>query len=81
MALPRCRPNFRRILCEVSQRCLLGYSTLTANRFHEHAAAMGVSADDLYTALLADAELQPPNWNLQGRQAEIWKQLSEYYLR
>lgn len=42
---------------------------------------MGVSADDLYTALLADAELQPPNWNLQGRQAEIWKQLSEYYLR
>jgi hypothetical protein len=38
---------------------------------------MGVSAEDLYTALLANAELQPPNWNLQGRQADIWKQLSK----
>ncbi|KAF9461880.1 glycoside hydrolase family 92 protein [Collybia nuda] len=45
-------------------------------KFHDQAAAMGVSADDLYTALLADAELQPPNWNLQGRQADIWKRLN-----
>ena len=27
----------------------------------------------MYNALLADAEDQPPNWNLQGRQANIWK--------
>ncbi|PFH46413.1 glycoside hydrolase family 92 protein [Amanita thiersii Skay4041] len=44
-------------------------------KFGDHAAALGVSAEDLYNALLADAELQPPNWNLQGRQADIWKQL------
>lgn len=44
-------------------------------RFHEHAAALNVSPDDLYNALLADAEIQPPNWNLQGRQVEVWKQL------
>ncbi|KAG1889430.1 glycoside hydrolase family 92 protein [Suillus subluteus] len=30
--------------------------------------------DDLYTALLADAEEQSPNWNLQGRQTTVWKQ-------
>ncbi len=29
----------------------------------------------LYNALLADAEDQPPNWDLQGRQANIWKML------
>lgn len=44
-------------------------------RFGDHAAALDVSATDLYTALLADAEIQSPNWNLQGRQANLWKQL------
>jgi hypothetical protein len=44
-------------------------------RFSDHAAALNVSATDLYTALLADAEIQSPNWNLQGRQANLWKQL------
>ena len=44
-----------------------------ANRFHEHAAALNVSADDLYTALLKDAEEQPFNWDLQGRQVDDWK--------
>ena len=29
----------------------------------------------MYKALLADAETQPPDWNLQGRQANIWKAL------
>ncbi|CDO77723.1 Glycoside Hydrolase Family 92 protein [Trametes cinnabarina] len=45
----------------------------TAPRFHEHAAALGVPVDALYQALLADAESQPPNWDLQGRQANVWK--------
>jgi predicted alpha-1,2-mannosidase len=45
-------------------------------KYSDHAAALNVSADDLYTALLADAELQPPNWNLQGRQANAWKQFN-----
>lgn len=56
---------------------LLAFSDLTIQRrFHEHAAALSVSPEDLYNALLADAEIQPPNWNLQGRQANIWKELS-----
>lgn len=45
------------------------------SRFHEQAATLQVSPDDLYNALVADAENEPPNWNLQGRQAGIWKQL------
>lgn len=43
------------------------------HRFHDYASALDVSAIDLYTALLADAELEPLNWNLQGRQANAWK--------
>ncbi|OAX39419.1 glycoside hydrolase family 92 protein [Rhizopogon vinicolor AM-OR11-026] len=43
-------------------------------KFYEHAAALNVSADALYTALLTDAEDQAPNWNIQGRQATTWKQ-------
>ncbi|KAJ3516547.1 hypothetical protein NLJ89_g1063 [Agrocybe chaxingu] len=44
-------------------------------KFQKQAEALQVSATDLYNALLADAELQPPNWNLQGRQADLWKEL------
>ncbi|KAI0365413.1 glycoside hydrolase family 92 protein [Pilatotrama ljubarskyi] len=44
-------------------------------KFHEHASDLSVPADALYQALLADAELQPPNWDLQGRQVNIWKTL------
>ncbi|PIL28602.1 hypothetical protein GSI_08644 [Ganoderma sinense ZZ0214-1] len=44
-------------------------------KYHDHANALSVPADALYNALLADAERQPPNWNLQGRQTNIWKSL------
>lgn len=43
-------------------------------KFHEQAQALGVSADDLYTALLADAEKQPSSWAFQGRQANVYNQ-------
>ncbi|KAH9934470.1 glycoside hydrolase family 92 protein [Epithele typhae] len=42
-------------------------------KYAYQAAALNVSADALYAALLADAEDQPPDWNLQGRQANVWK--------
>ncbi|KAI1787036.1 glycoside hydrolase family 92 protein [Ganoderma leucocontextum] len=42
-------------------------------KYAAHAKALNVDASALYNALLADAEDQPPNWNLQGRQANIWK--------
>ncbi|KAF8193206.1 glycoside hydrolase family 92 protein [Mycena galopus ATCC 62051] len=43
-------------------------------KFSDYAAQLGVSATDLYNALLADAEDQPVNWNLQGRQVDVWKE-------
>ncbi|KAF5340884.1 hypothetical protein D9758_012170 [Tetrapyrgos nigripes] len=45
-------------------------------KYHDQAAALGVNGDDLYTALLADAENESPNWDLQGRQADAWKTLN-----
>ncbi|EPQ50744.1 hypothetical protein GLOTRDRAFT_81814 [Gloeophyllum trabeum ATCC 11539] len=44
-------------------------------KYYKQAAALNVSATDLYNALLADAEIQPPNWDLEGRQVNIWKSL------
>lgn len=51
---------------------------ILCRRFHEKAADLNVSASDLYNALLADAEIQPPDWNLQGRQANVWKELGTH---
>ncbi|KAG6909314.1 hypothetical protein DXG01_001113 [Tephrocybe rancida] len=42
-------------------------------KFYKYAEALNVNTEDLYNALLADAENEPPNWNLQGRQANAWK--------
>ncbi|KAI0081607.1 glycoside hydrolase family 92 protein [Panus rudis PR-1116 ss-1] len=44
-------------------------------KFADKAASLDVSADALYNALIPDAEDQPPNWDLQGRQVNIWKSL------
>ncbi|KAH9835013.1 glycoside hydrolase family 92 protein [Rhodofomes roseus] len=44
-------------------------------KYYEQATELNVSSTDLYSALLADAEVQPPNWNLVGRQVNIWKSL------
>ncbi|TRM65199.1 glycosyl hydrolase family 92-domain-containing protein [Schizophyllum amplum] len=43
-------------------------------KLQEHVSALEVSADDLYAALLADAEDQSPNWNVQGREVNAWKE-------
>ncbi|KZT08230.1 glycoside hydrolase family 92 protein [Laetiporus sulphureus 93-53] len=42
-------------------------------KYYNEAEALNVSTSALYSALLADAEDQPPNWDLQGRQANVWK--------
>ena len=42
-------------------------------KYHKHLGALNVSSTDLYASLLADAEKQPPNYDVQGRQAETWK--------
>lgn len=44
-------------------------------KYYNQSTELGVNVTSLYEALLADAEDQPPNWDLQGRQANIWKTL------
>ncbi|TDL19308.1 hypothetical protein BD410DRAFT_805898 [Rickenella mellea] len=58
-----------------AQKCIQGGSSEFFVKFNEHATALNVSATDLYNSLLIDAEVQPPNWDLQGRQANVWKSL------
>ncbi|KAF8070109.1 glycoside hydrolase family 92 protein [Lyophyllum atratum] len=45
-----------------------------AVNYHNEAERLGISLDDLYSALLADGELNPPEWNIQGRQVNVYKQ-------
>lgn len=41
--------------------------------YHNEAADLGVDLDELYAALLADGDLNPPEWNIDGRQVNVYK--------
>ncbi|KAI3611728.1 glycoside hydrolase family 92 protein [Moniliophthora roreri] len=41
-------------------------------KLQAHVEDLKVSSSDLYTALITDAESTPLNWNVQGRQADVW---------
>ncbi|KAF9449192.1 glycoside hydrolase family 92 protein, partial [Macrolepiota fuliginosa MF-IS2] len=45
-----------------------------AVNYHNEATQLGVNLNDLYSALLADGELNPPEWNTEGRQVNVYKQ-------
>ena len=49
-------------------------TNLRGTRFQKHAASLNVSSANLYSALVADAENVPPNFDLQGRQVDAWKE-------
>ncbi|TDL23291.1 glycoside hydrolase family 92 protein [Rickenella mellea] len=42
-------------------------------KFRSYVEKLGIDPEELYTALLQDAEVESPNWDFAGRQAEIWK--------
>ena len=42
--------------------------------YHNEAAALGIDLNELYSAMLADAEQNPPEWNTRGRQVNVYKQ-------
>ncbi len=44
-----------------------------AVNYHNEAARLGIDLNELYSALLADGELNPPEWNTQGRQVNVYK--------
>lgn len=41
--------------------------------YHNEAAQLGVDIKELYSALKTDAELNPPEWNIHGRQVNVYK--------
>ncbi|KAL0956653.1 hypothetical protein HGRIS_002785 [Hohenbuehelia grisea] len=45
-----------------------------AVNYHNEAQKLGINLDELYSALLADGDLNPPEWNTQGRQVNVYKQ-------
>ncbi|EJD03194.1 glycoside hydrolase family 92 protein [Fomitiporia mediterranea MF3/22] len=42
--------------------------------YHNEAAQLGVDINELYSALKTDAEVNPPEWNIHGRQVNVYKQ-------
>ncbi|KAF7357737.1 Glycoside hydrolase family 92 protein [Mycena venus] len=45
-----------------------------ATHYHNEAAALGINLDELYAAAWTDSEVNPPEWNIQGRQSNVYKQ-------
>ena len=44
-----------------------------AVNYHNEATRLGINLNELYSALLADGELNPPEWNTAGRQINVYK--------
>ncbi|KAK7052309.1 glycoside hydrolase family 92 protein [Favolaschia claudopus] len=45
-----------------------------ATHYHNEAAALGIDLQELYSAAWTDAEVNPPEWNIQGRQSNVYNQ-------
>ena len=41
--------------------------------YHNEAAALGIDLEELYAAVLTDGESNPPEWNIYGRQINVYK--------
>lgn len=44
-----------------------------ATHYHNEAAALGIDLEELYAAAWTDSEVNPPEWNIQGRQSNVYK--------
>lgn len=44
--------------------------------YHNEASALGIDLEELYSAMLADGEINPPEWNTLGRQVNVYKWVS-----
>jgi predicted alpha-1,2-mannosidase len=45
-----------------------------AVNYHNEAQQLGIDLDELYSALLTDGEVNPPEWNTLGRQVNVYKE-------
>lgn len=44
-----------------------------AVNYHDEAQALGVDLNELYAALKADGEDNPPEWDIEGRQVNVYQ--------
>ena len=44
-----------------------------AVNYHNEAAELGIDLNELYAAAVTDAEVNPPEWNTEGRQVNVYK--------
>ena len=49
-----------------------------AVNYHNEAQQLGIDLNELYSALITDGEVNPPEWNTQGRQVNVYKYVVEY---
>ncbi|EKM54203.1 glycoside hydrolase family 92 protein [Phanerochaete carnosa HHB-10118-sp] len=66
--MPECRANHLPGWTQggSSGDVIVGHFAMT---YHDEAAALGINLNDIYSAQLADAQLTPPNWDIEGREA------------
>jgi Glycosyl hydrolase family 92 len=44
-----------------------------AVNYHNEAQQLGIDLNELYSALVTDGEVNPPEWNIEGRQVNIYE--------
>ena len=44
-----------------------------AVNYHNEAQQLGIDLNELYSALLTDGEVNPPEWDIEGRQVNVYK--------
>ncbi|KAI0771834.1 family 92 glycosyl hydrolase [Irpex lacteus] len=69
--MPECRANHMRGWTQGGSSAdpIVGHFAVT---YHDEAEALGIDLNDLYSAMLADGNNTPPNWDIEGRQADVY---------
>ncbi|THH00763.1 hypothetical protein EW026_g1813 [Hermanssonia centrifuga] len=71
--MPECRANHLPGYTQggSSGDVIVGHFAMT---YHDEAAQLGIDLEELYSAMLADANNTPPNWDIEGREADAYNQ-------
>lgn len=41
--------------------------------YHNEAEELGIDLEQLYAAMVQDSRINPPEWNIYGRQSNVYK--------
>ena len=41
--------------------------------YHSEAKELGIDLEQLYAAMVQDSRINPPEWNIMGRQSNVYK--------